>query len=572
MRRLCRYATFCYYFSKDADAHHVLCRMPDLIRFLSGRWRTGACLRGGETTGGSDTYGASLRATAFCAVVYGVFLMCTSVLLWGGYLTVLDSGFGGAYRTASYFACGFALPVVLLLASVVSYARPAMRVWRHPAVALALVLAAALLLITQVRFVPNDPFIGALTGVCLGAASALSFCALQEMVASLRIFSAGVAVFAAAAVSAAVYLLVELLVSHASVWIVLLVFFPFVSVLCMIAPRRLHRRVHPMFQTVPANNHRKLIEASLDLWRPLLCVSFSAFLIGIIRADTVLDGSLLDGVNNSGMVGLLVASAVLLAVWRVIYARKLLSKLQLIIFPLIATAFLLLPFLSGSGRGIFISLAFTVFSITSSLMVVTCVRTARMYALPPVLVYGAFAGIVYLFLACGALLSFALGGLGEAASLWLFAVALVAVYVLSMALTLGKRATDGVRRRKAVEDVDFASKTTGAFANEGVVRSEGLASGQMQVKRDAPEAVDGALEVGVSMLERRCAAVAKHYSLTARETEVMTLLAHGRDVAFIAEELTLSKNTVRTHTKSVFSKMGVHLKQELIDAVYLFEE
>ena len=45
-----------------------------------------------------------------------------------------------------------------------------------------------------------------------------------------------------------------------------------------------------------------------------------------------------------------------------------------------------------------------------------------------------------------------------------------------------------------------------------------------------------------------------------------------RDVAFIAEELTLSKNTVRTHTKGVFSKMGVHSKQELIDVVYLYEE
>lgn len=51
----------------------------------------------------------------------------------------------------------------------------------------------------------------------------------------------------------------------------------------------------------------------------------------------------------------------------------------------------------------------------------------------------------------------------------------------------------------------------------------------------------------------------------------MEFLAHGRDVPFIAEELTLSKNTIRTHVKNIFTKMSVHSKQELIDLVSSFE-
>ena len=43
------------------------------------------------------------------------------------------------------------------------------------------------------------------------------------------------------------------------------------------------------------------------------------------------------------------------------------------------------------------------------------------------------------------------------------------------------------------------------------------------------------------------------------------LIAQGRSKAYIAEALFLSENTVRTHAKNVYAKLGVHSKQELID-------
>lgn len=67
--------------------------------------------------------------------------------------------------------------------------------------------------------------------------------------------------------------------------------------------------------------------------------------------------------------------------------------------------------------------------------------------------------------------------------------------------------------------------------------------------------------------EMRCSNVVEHYKLSRREADVMNLLVRGRDVPYIAEELTISKNTVRTHKKNVFSKTGVHSSQELIDLV-----
>lgn len=55
--------------------------------------------------------------------------------------------------------------------------------------------------------------------------------------------------------------------------------------------------------------------------------------------------------------------------------------------------------------------------------------------------------------------------------------------------------------------------------------------------------------------------------LTKRETEVMMLLAEGRDLSFICNECYLSRNTVKSYTKSIYLKLEVHSKQELIDLV-----
>lgn len=63
--------------------------------------------------------------------------------------------------------------------------------------------------------------------------------------------------------------------------------------------------------------------------------------------------------------------------------------------------------------------------------------------------------------------------------------------------------------------------------------------------------------------------LAGQYGLTQRESQVLDLLAKGRSATFIAKELYLSANTVKSYSKNIYSKLDVHSKQELID---LFEE
>ena len=61
------------------------------------------------------------------------------------------------------------------------------------------------------------------------------------------------------------------------------------------------------------------------------------------------------------------------------------------------------------------------------------------------------------------------------------------------------------------------------------------------------------------------------FGATAREREVATLLARGLSRVEIAESLVLSPHTVEDHTKSVYEKVGVASRQELVARVFLDE-
>ena len=61
------------------------------------------------------------------------------------------------------------------------------------------------------------------------------------------------------------------------------------------------------------------------------------------------------------------------------------------------------------------------------------------------------------------------------------------------------------------------------------------------------------------------------HGATAREREVATLMARGLTNPEIAEALVLSPHTVQDHVKSLFDKLGVGSRQELVARVFLDE-
>lgn len=71
----------------------------------------------------------------------------------------------------------------------------------------------------------------------------------------------------------------------------------------------------------------------------------------------------------------------------------------------------------------------------------------------------------------------------------------------------------------------------------------------------------------VDRIAERCQELGKRHHLTPREIEIFELLARGRNGSFIMEHFVVSRNTAKSHIKHIYTKLGVHSQQELIDLV-----
>jgi DNA-binding NarL/FixJ family response regulator len=104
---------------------------------------------------------------------------------------------------------------------------------------------------------------------------------------------------------------------------------------------------------------------------------------------------------------------------------------------------------------------------------------------------------------------------------------------------------------------------------------ESGASGFIHKSRAATEVVDAIRKVAeggtlitpsaiATLLNRRRQTEAQRESLTAREKEVLRLMAEGVSSRDIASKLGISYATVRTHIRSLDAKLGVHSKVQAI--------
>lgn len=81
------------------------------------------------------------------------------------------------------------------------------------------------------------------------------------------------------------------------------------------------------------------------------------------------------------------------------------------------------------------------------------------------------------------------------------------------------------------------------------------------------EAVDGetAERAPLPYREKLAFLLAERYALTEREAQVAALIARGNSVKRTAELLCLASSTVQGYTKTIYRKMDIHRKQELVD-------
>ncbi len=85
--------------------------------------------------------------------------------------------------------------------------------------------------------------------------------------------------------------------------------------------------------------------------------------------------------------------------------------------------------------------------------------------------------------------------------------------------------------------------------------------------RPIKEESDVELPVPEAGIDEKCKVLAEEFGLSRRELDVLQLLARGRSLTVVEEQLCISNSTARTHTRNIYRKMDIHTKQELIDLV-----
>lgn len=70
-----------------------------------------------------------------------------------------------------------------------------------------------------------------------------------------------------------------------------------------------------------------------------------------------------------------------------------------------------------------------------------------------------------------------------------------------------------------------------------------------------------------SLQEQRIKELAKEFSLSARETEIVMLIARGFTTDNVAKSSSFPPYTVNTHVRHVYEKIGIHKRSELIDYI-----
>ena len=68
-------------------------------------------------------------------------------------------------------------------------------------------------------------------------------------------------------------------------------------------------------------------------------------------------------------------------------------------------------------------------------------------------------------------------------------------------------------------------------------------------------------------LEELCDEISAEFGLTPRESEILVHLGQGRTARAISEKLVVSENTVKYHIKSIYQKLDVHSRDEVIDLI-----
>lgn len=228
-------------------------------------------------------------------------------------------------------------------------------------------------------------------------------------------------------------------------------------------------------------------------------------------------------------------------------------------FPVIALLLVALPFTGTIYSHIFCAGLIFINGIVNISILFLLVDTAYLRQAPIVAVLSATTLIARLCLVASIVAGMALGAQTHIEYFTrMLIVVLGAAYLLAAAsMALG---------RKARKSTHTAMPPLEDMVKESVEAEGAPAAAEGEPVADTVSATGIASAAAENAyMERRSQELAAQYHLTPREREIVLLLARGRTSPYIAEELHITSNTVRSYMREIYVKLDAHSKQEIID-------
>lgn len=403
-----------------------------------------------------------------------------------------------------------------------------------------------------------------LGGALIGLGSAGFYMAWQRLFASQKPGMGTRNLILGTFLAPIIYFALYLIPIAVTVFLIPLVLMPLFA-LCIVLTSRTVDLDQPMFRDIPREHPGIYRQALTDYWRSAFCIGAFALSCGIMRALAVDTPEVGAMVNMLSMGSMLVVAGALMLTWQLKSLQMNVSQVFRVLFPFVITLFLLMPFLGEVIVAPLAGLLYAIYNCAIILMMIQCAQASHDRGINPVFIYGFFAGIVYLLHDVGYLTGMFAGNLSVLGIHPLAAVALFSVYLLAIMYFVGqggfKQALSPNRvRAERIELIPTAATpATRHRPSAGSAASLADASGDKKPPKDFQD-----------RLSKQCALVKKHYKLSDREMEIMELMARGNTVARVAQQLMVSENTVRTHTKRIYTKLDIHKKQEMLDLLNSF--
>lgn len=258
----------------------------------------------------------------------------------------------------------------------------------------------------------------------------------------------------------------------------------------------------------------------------VLCLVSLGFVAGILRTSALSAEDSSAGIMMGSLVCMFAIALALLVAWRVFKVHLSVVRFYQAGFALTATILVASLALTHGFTSTLACLPYLLFEFALVIVMVEGSDYATVAGSNSLAAFGIQTGCAYLAMAAGTALGlFLCRGEGSAASAFGVTVALC-VYLLSVPLIVM------LRRR---------------------------AEGRAAASDPAPVSLEPR-----DIYAARVHALSEACGLTPREEQIMVLTACGLDSPAIARSLSVSDNTVRTHKRNAYKKLGVHSKQDIL--------